>query len=40
VQGMGVGISGRGEIEGKGGKRVNMVQKMCIYECKCKNDTC
>jgi hypothetical protein len=25
---------------GKGGKRVDMVQKMCTLVCKCKNDTC
>jgi hypothetical protein len=25
---------------GKGGRRINMMQILCIYVCKCKNDTC
>jgi hypothetical protein len=25
---------------GKGGRRMNMVQKMCTHICKCKNGTC
>jgi hypothetical protein len=29
--GLRVGTSGRGEMVGKGNRRVNMVQKMCIY---------
>jgi hypothetical protein len=27
-------------VVGKGGGRVNMVQKMCTHECICKNDAC
>jgi hypothetical protein len=27
-------------VVGKGGMKVNMVQKLCTYVCKCKNDTC
>jgi hypothetical protein len=30
----------KGEVAGKGGRRVNTVQKLCTPECKCKNDTC
>jgi hypothetical protein len=36
----GEGSSGRRKVVGKGGRKVNMVQKMCTYVCKCKNDTC
>jgi hypothetical protein len=36
----GVGISGRGEVVGKRGRRMNMVQKMCTHVCKCENETC
>jgi hypothetical protein len=32
--------SGRQEVAGKGGGRVNTVQKMCTHACKCKNCTC
>jgi hypothetical protein len=32
--------SGRGKVLGKGGRRVNIVQKMCTHVRKCKNDTC
>jgi hypothetical protein len=39
-RGRGVGTSGRGEVMGKGGRRVNVVQKMCTHVSKCKNDTC
>jgi hypothetical protein len=35
-----VGIHGRGEVAGKRGRRMNMVQIMCTHECKYKNDTC
>jgi hypothetical protein len=35
-----VGINGRGEVVGKGFRRVNMVQKMCTHACKCKHGTC
>jgi hypothetical protein len=35
-----VGTTGRGEVAGKGGRRVNTVQKMCTDICKSKNDTC
>jgi hypothetical protein len=35
-----VGTSGRGEGMGKGGKRMNMIRKMCTHVCKCENDTC
>jgi hypothetical protein len=28
------------EVAEKGGRRVNMVQKLCTHVCKCKNDTC
>jgi hypothetical protein len=31
--------SGRGDLAGTGGKRVNMVQNMYTHLCKCKNDT-
>jgi hypothetical protein len=31
---------GMGKVMGKGGRRVNMVQKMCKHVSKCKNDTC
>jgi hypothetical protein len=34
------GTSGRGEVLGKGDRRVNMLQKMCTHVSKCKNDTC
>jgi hypothetical protein len=30
---------GRGEVVGKEGRRVSMVQKMYTHACKCKNDT-
>jgi proteasome lid subunit RPN8/RPN11 len=33
-------MSGSGEMAGKGGGRLNTVQKMCTHACKCKNDTC
>jgi hypothetical protein len=35
-------LAGRGmcPCQGKGGRRVNMVQKLCTNVCKCKNDTC
>jgi hypothetical protein len=36
----GEGVSGRGEVVGKGGKRVNTMQKMYTHLCKYKNDTC
>jgi hypothetical protein len=36
----GVGTSGTGDEEGKGCKRVNMVQILCTHVCKWKNDTC
>jgi hypothetical protein len=32
--------SGRAEVLGKGGRRVNLVQKMCTDVCKCQKDTC
>jgi hypothetical protein len=32
--------NGRGEVMGKGGRRVNTVQKMCAHVRKCKNETC
>jgi hypothetical protein len=35
-----VGTSGRVEVVEKGCKRVNMVQILCTYVCKFKNDTC
>jgi hypothetical protein len=35
-----VGTSGRGEVAGKEGRRVNTVQKMYTHECKRTNDTC
>jgi hypothetical protein len=38
--GEGFGSSGRGEVKGKGFRRVNKMQKTCTYVCKCKNDTC
>jgi hypothetical protein len=34
----GVGTSRSREVAGKGGRRVNTVQKMCTHVCKCKND--
>jgi hypothetical protein len=37
--GGGMAAVGREEVLGKGGKRVNMAQKMCIHVCKCENDT-
>jgi hypothetical protein len=33
------GNSGKGEVAGKGDRRVNIVQKMCTHICKCKNNT-
>jgi hypothetical protein len=33
------GTIGKREMAGKEGTRLNMVQKMCTYTCKCKNDT-
>jgi hypothetical protein len=30
------GTSGRGEVMGKGIRRMNMVKKMCTHVCKCK----
>jgi hypothetical protein len=36
---VGVGSSGKEEVAGKGGRRVNIVQKMCTHVCKCKNET-
>jgi hypothetical protein len=38
--GRGDGTSGRREVAEKGGRRMNMVQKMCTHVCKCKNGTC
>jgi hypothetical protein len=38
--GEGVGTRGRGEVVGKGVRRMNMVQIRYIRVCKCKNDTC
>jgi hypothetical protein len=35
-----VDTSGREKMAGKGGRRVNMMQKMCTHVGKCKNDTC
>jgi hypothetical protein len=35
----GLAPMGRGKWWEKGGRRVNMVQKMCTHACKCKNDT-
>jgi hypothetical protein len=35
-----VGTNGRGEDIRKGYRRVNMVQILCTYVCKWKNDTC
>jgi hypothetical protein len=32
--------SGRGEVVGKGDRRVNIVQKLCTHLYKYKNDTC
>jgi hypothetical protein len=40
VKGGGVGASGSEEVVGKGGRRVNTMQKMCTHVYKCKNDTC
>jgi hypothetical protein len=34
------GTSGRREVAEKGDRRVNTVQKLCTYACKCNNDTC
>jgi SH3-like domain-containing protein len=34
------GTSERKEEVGKGGRRVNTVQKMCTHVSKCNNDTC
>jgi hypothetical protein len=38
----GVGAAGREEVGGGGerGRRMNMMQIMCMHVCKCKNDTC
>jgi hypothetical protein len=33
------GIIGRGEVVGKGSRRMNTVQNMYIHVCKCKNNT-
>jgi hypothetical protein len=33
-------VKGKGEEVGKGCKRMNMVQILCIHECKWKKDTC
>jgi hypothetical protein len=33
------GTSGGGEEAGKGGRRVNIVQKVCTHACKFNNDT-
>jgi hypothetical protein len=30
----------KGDVAGKGGRRMNTVQKMCTHVCKCKNDNC
>jgi hypothetical protein len=38
--GKGLGNSESGEVAGKGGGRVNMVQKMYTHTCKCRDDTC
>jgi hypothetical protein len=38
--GWGVGTSQKGGWQGKGGRRVNMMQIVCTHVCKCKNDTC
>jgi hypothetical protein len=35
-----VGTSGRVEVVGKGGRRVNTVQKLSTHVCKYKNYTC
>jgi hypothetical protein len=35
-----VGTNGRGEVAGKGDRRVNMAQKQCTCICTCKNNTC
>jgi hypothetical protein len=35
-----VGNSGRQEEVGKGCRKVNMVQILCIHGCKWKNETC
>jgi hypothetical protein len=35
-----ISSSGRGELVGKGGRRVSMVPKMYTPVYKCKNDTC
>jgi hypothetical protein len=40
AQGGRVSTSGRGEVIGKGCRRVNTTQEICTYKCKCKNDTC
>jgi hypothetical protein len=32
--------SGREDTVGKGGRRINIVQKLCTYISKCKNDIC
>jgi hypothetical protein len=34
------GRSGRGEVAGKAGRRVNTAQKMCTYVCQYENGTC
>jgi hypothetical protein len=34
------GTSGMGENVGKGFRRVNMLQILCIHVCKWKNETC
>jgi hypothetical protein len=36
----GLGMSGMGEVVGKGYRKVNIVQKIGAQVCKCKNDTC
>jgi hypothetical protein len=36
----GVGTSGMGEDVGRGCRKVNMVQILCIHICKWKNETC
>jgi hypothetical protein len=36
----GTDITRRGEVAGKGDRRVSTVQKMCTHICKCKNVIC
>jgi hypothetical protein len=38
--GGGIGTTGSGEDVGKGCRRVNMVQILCVHICKWKNDAC